>query len=123
MLGQDGELVFIDAKLGDRTTVVSAYQRIAARHQHALGHLRNARQILFRSNFGLVRFNELDGGVLEAVHEVYTAFEDPDHPVDEEPKAAPFLLQRASLGPLDEEPPSGLRATAVEPRAPEPVDG
>ena len=88
---------------------MNAYQAIAARHQHALGHLRNARQILFRSNFGLCRFNELQDGRLEAVHELYTAFADPDDPVAVEPKADVYVLQKASLGPDDEAPPVRLR--------------
>ena len=35
-------------------TVFEGYQAIAARHQHALNRLRNARQILFRANVGRV---------------------------------------------------------------------
>ena len=93
---------------------IDAYQAIAARHQHALGHLRNARQILFRSNYGLCRFEERDDGALEAVHEVYTAFTDPDRP---DPRRArsrrPYLVQRASLGPLDEDPPDPACGASV----------
>jgi hypothetical protein len=99
--------------IGDET-VIDAYQALAARHQHALGHLRNARQLLFHSNFGLVRFNERDGGVIEAVNEVHMAIEDPDSPVPTVPKPEPYMVHVASLGPLDEDPPSRLRALAIE---------
>ena len=88
----------IDRDLAGDSTVVDAYQAIAARHQHALGHLRNARQILFRGNFAVVRFNELDGDEIEAVHEVYTAFTDPDQPAAEEPKPEPYMVQVALAG-------------------------
>ena len=100
--------------------MIDGYQAIAARHQHALGHLRNARQILFRGNFAVVRFNQLDGGVVEAVHEVYTAFTDPDQAADLESKPEPYMVQVASLGPLLEDPPTRLRTTAIEPRRPDP---
>ncbi len=110
----------VDLDLADPEKVVNAYQAVAARHQHALGHLRNARQILFRSNYGLCRFqtNAVTGN-LEAVHEVYTAFTDPDQPVAVEPKAEPYLFQVASLDPeADDVPPERLRRTAIEiPRA------
>ncbi len=111
----------IDRDLAGDSTVIDAYQAIAARHQHALGHLRNARQILFRGNFAVVRFNELDGGEIEAVHEVYTAFTDPDQPAAEEPKPEPYMVQVASLGPRIEPFPERLRTTAIEPRRPAPV--
>lgn len=55
---------------------LDAYQELAARHQYALETLRNSRQILFRSNFGVVRF-ERRGGVLHAIHEMYTAARPP----------------------------------------------
>jgi hypothetical protein len=51
---------------------IEAYQQLAARHQRTLQTLRNSRQILFRSNFGVLRF-ERAGGALQAVHEIYTA--------------------------------------------------
>ena len=109
----------IDRDLAGDSTVVDAYHAIAARHQHALGHLRNARQILFRGNFAVVRFNELDGGEVEAVHEVYTAFSDPDQPAAEEPKPEPFMVQVASLGPrIEPDPPGRLRTLAIEPHPP-----
>ena len=46
--------------LADPSTLVHGYQAIAARHQHALDRMRNARQILFAPNFGLVRFEPDD---------------------------------------------------------------
>jgi hypothetical protein len=104
----------IEADLADPATKLDAYQAIAARHQHALGHLRGARQILFRSNYGVCRFEEGDGP-LTAVHEVYTAFADPDHPTPEEPKPAPYLVQRAPLvAAPDDLPPDRLRVSAIE---------
>jgi hypothetical protein len=104
----------IEADLADPSTLLDAYQALAARHQHALGHLRGARQILFRSNYGVCRFEEVRGR-LHAVHEVYTAFEDPDHPTPEEPKAAPFLVQTAPLvADAADRPPERLRVSAIE---------
>jgi hypothetical protein len=80
---------------------LSAYASIAARHQDQFDRLRHSRQILFRSNFGLVRFER--GSDLIAVHEVYTALRDPDAPADEEPKPLAYMIQRALLdGRADE---------------------
>jgi hypothetical protein len=104
----------IDAHLADPATVLDAYQAVAARHQHALARLRNARQILFRANVGRVQFQRGDGGTLNAIHEVYTTFADPDQPAAVEPKPEPFLVQVAALGPEDEEPPSRLRQKVFE---------
>lgn len=92
---------------------VAAYASVAARHQDQFDRLRHARQILFRSNFGLVRFERAPD--LVAVHEVYTALPDPDAPADEEPKPQAYMIQRASLeGRADEVPPerSPLRPPA-----------
>jgi hypothetical protein len=74
---------------------LSAYATIAARHQDQFEKLRHSRQILFRSNFALVRFER--GPDLTAVHEVYTALPDPDAPADEAPKPFAYMVQRASL--------------------------
>jgi hypothetical protein len=104
----------IDDQLADAGTMIEAYRTIATRHQHALGHLRNARQILFRSNFGICRFEPHADGTLDALHEVYTAFRDPDDPVLSEPAAEPYLVQRARLGPVDEDPPTRLRARVID---------
>src|SRR6266516_2124682 len=103
----------VDDKLADPATVFEGYQKVAARHQHALNRLRNARQILFRGNVGRVRFTH-DESRLDAIHEVYTAFTDPDQPATTEPKPEPFLVQVAHLGPEDETPPWRLRQRALE---------
>jgi hypothetical protein len=104
----------IDADLADPARVLEAYQAIAARHQHALNRMRNARQILFRANVGRVRFQEYPDGRLDAIQEVYTAFSDPDQPAAVDPKPEAFLVQVAPLGPEDEEPPSRLRQKVLE---------
>jgi hypothetical protein len=104
----------VEAKLSDPTTILEGYQQVAARHQHALERLRNARQILFRGNVGRVRFEAQEDGRLDAIHEIYTAFSDPDEPVPVTPKVEPYLVQVASLGPEDEEPPTRLRQKAIE---------
>jgi hypothetical protein len=104
----------VTAKLADPSTVLDGYQLIAARHQHALGRLRNARQILFRGNVGRLRFEAPETGKIDAVHEVYTTFSDPSTPVLAEPAVEPYMVQVAPLGPLDEEPPGRLRTRALE---------
>jgi hypothetical protein len=104
----------VDHDLADPSTVLDGYQAVAARHQHALVRLRHARQILFRANVGRVTFRPGEGGKLDAVHEVYTTFADPDQPAALEPKPEVFLLQVAALGPEDEAPPDRLRAKALE---------
>ena len=58
---------------------LGAYVSVAARHQGAVEKLKNARQMLFRGNLGLVRF-ERRVGKLVAIHEAWTAFADPDNP-------------------------------------------
>jgi hypothetical protein len=105
----------IEGKLADPETTVEAYRLIAGRHQSSLRQLRNARQILFRSNFGLVRFEVPEDGPLTAVHEVYTAFTDPDDPNPAaRPIPQPYLLQTTPLVVDDEEPPTRLRAKVIE---------
>jgi hypothetical protein len=92
---------------------LAAYTTIAARHQDQFDRLRHARQILFRSNFALVRFERTPG--LVAVQEVYTALRDPAAPADHEPQPLPYMIQRASLeGRADEVRPelAPLRAPA-----------
>lgn len=74
---------------------VSAYATIAARHQDQFDKLRHSRQILFRANFALVRFERTPK--LVAVHEVYTALRDPNAPADAAPKPFAYMVQRASL--------------------------
>jgi hypothetical protein len=75
---------------------IEGYQAVAARQQYSLETLKNSRQILFRSNFGLVRF-ERRAGVLHAVHEMYTAARKPEDSGTEPLKAELFVLQSAPL--------------------------
>ena len=91
---------------------LGAYVSVAARHQSAVEKLKNARQMLFRGNFGLVRF-ERRAGMLAAIHEAWTAFADPDNPVPEPPRPAPYMVHEAPLGPEDEPVPGELRARAI----------
>jgi hypothetical protein len=104
----------VEAELADPARVLDGYHQVARRHQNSLNRLRNARQILFRANVGRVRFAH-EGTKLLAFHEVYTTFADPDEipPTPVEPE--PFLVQKASLGPEDEEPPTHLRRPALPP--------
>jgi hypothetical protein len=75
---------------------IEAFQEIASRHQRALEMLRNSRQILFRSNFGLVRF-ERRAGVLHAIHETYTSFKPGGVIGSDPPKPEPFMVHVAAL--------------------------
>jgi hypothetical protein len=80
---------------------LATYATVAARHQEQFDKLRHSRQILFRSNFAVVRFER--GPDLRAVQEVYTALVDPNLPADAAPKPFAYMLQRASLdGRADE---------------------
>jgi len=72
-----------------------AYATIAARHMDQFDKLRHSRQILFRSNFALVRFERTPD--LTAVHEVYTALPDPNAAPGTPLQVLPYLVQRASL--------------------------
>jgi hypothetical protein len=76
--------------------------------------LRNARQFLFRANVGRVTFRSKDDGRLDAVHEVFTTFADPDRPAAIDPVPEAFLVQIAHLGPEEEAPPERLRKKAIE---------
>ena len=73
--------------------MIEAFQTLAARHQRSLETLRNSRQIMFRSNFGVLRF-EREAGVLHAVHEIYTAF---PKTATEVPRPELFVRHRAAL--------------------------
>jgi hypothetical protein len=75
---------------------IEGYQAAIARHQRAIETLRNARQILFRSNFGVVRF-EQRGAVLYAVHEVYTAAKLPEDVGVDPLKPDLFMRHEAAL--------------------------
>ena len=72
-----------------------AYATIAARHMDQFDKLRHSRQILFRSNFALVRFERTPD--VTAVHEVYTALPDPNAAPGTPLQVLPYLVQRASL--------------------------
>ncbi len=74
---------------------MGAYATVAARHQDQFEKLRHSRQILFRANFAMVRFERAPA--LTAVHEVYTALPDPQAPADAAPKPFAYMVQRASL--------------------------
>lgn len=109
----------IDRLLSAKDTKVQAFQKIAARHQSSLGKLRNARQILFRANFGLLHLEREQDGTLTAVNEIYTAFKDPQDPdPPARPTPAAYLLQRASLGPVHEAAPTQLRTKVLPPPKP-----
>jgi hypothetical protein len=106
----------IDLLLSNDETKTQAYQKIAARHQSSLGKLRNARQMMFRANFGLLRIEREEDDTLTAIHEVHTAFKDPEDPnPPARPTPAPYMLQRASLGPLHEDAPTELRTRVLAP--------
>jgi hypothetical protein len=100
----------VEAQLADPGQVFTALQTIAARHQSALDRMRNARQMMFRSNFGTCRFTTGTGGAVTAVHEIYTKSPDPETQV---PVLAPYLVQEAELGPVNEAPPEELRVAAI----------
>ncbi|HJY42071.1 MAG TPA: hypothetical protein VJ303_12565, partial [Steroidobacteraceae bacterium] len=69
----------------------------AARQQYSLESLKNSRQILFRSNFGLVRFERREGGVLHAIHEMYTGARLPAEAGTEPLLPQLFVLHEAAL--------------------------
>ncbi|HKR33536.1 MAG TPA: hypothetical protein VJT10_01790 [Steroidobacteraceae bacterium] len=75
---------------------VKGFHAVAGRQQHALETLKNSRQILFRSNFGLVRFERREG-VLHAIHEMYTAARRPEETGTEPLLPALFVLHEAAL--------------------------
>lgn len=75
---------------------IKGFHAVAGRQQHSLETLKNSRQILFRSNFGLVRF-ERQEGVLHAVHEMYTAARRPEETGTEPLLPQLFVLHRAAL--------------------------
>lgn len=75
---------------------IEGYQAVAARQQYSLETLKNSRQILFRSNFGLVRFERREG-VLHAIHEMYTAARVPNESGTEPLTPELFVLHDAAL--------------------------
>jgi hypothetical protein len=86
---------------------IKGFHAVAARQQHALETLKNSRQILFRSNFGLVRFERREG-VLHAIHEMYTAARRPEDTGTSPLLPELFVLHEAAL---------------AAPGAPRPEDG
>jgi hypothetical protein len=115
----------IEQQLADPATAFPAMQAVAARHQAALDRMRNARQMMFRSNFGICRFETPEDGGITAVSEAWTSAVDPETRL---PVLGPYLVHRASLGPLDEDPPEQLRENVlsrvpVSPPDPEPGPG
>jgi hypothetical protein len=81
----------------DEERAIEGYQAIAARQQRSLETLKNSRQILFRSNFGVVRFERREGGVLHAIHEMYTAAKTPEEEGTEPLTPDLFVLHEAAL--------------------------
>ena len=100
----------IEDLAGDPSTTFAALRQVAVRHQHALERMRNTRQMMFRSNFGICRFESKDDQVT-AVGEVYTQAIDPDTQL---PVMAPYMVHKAPLGPLTEDPPERLRRFVIE---------
>jgi hypothetical protein len=80
----------------DPKDAIVGYQAVAARQQYSLESLKNSRQILFRSNFGLVRF-ERRAGVLHAIHEMYTGARLPKEAGTEPLLPQLFVLHEAAL--------------------------
>ncbi|HVF17381.1 MAG TPA: hypothetical protein VNA21_10725 [Steroidobacteraceae bacterium] len=83
-------------KVTGGTEVAKGYLAVVSKHQHALSALRNSRQILFRSNFGAVRFRKVNG-VLLARHEMYTTSPAPHAPGEPEPKPECFVLHEVPM--------------------------
>lgn len=83
-----------------------AYAQVALRHFRQLDRLSHSRQILFRSNLGVVRF-EAQGERLFAVHQLVTVLPDPLNRADTPHLLAPEVVmeQRAELTP----PPDAVR--------------
>jgi hypothetical protein len=93
----------------DAPNVIDSYHALTARHQYSFRALRNSRQILFRSNFGAVRFERRDG-VLHAIHEMYTAARKPNEAGTEPLKPELFVLHEAALAsPGARRPEDGLQ--------------
>ena len=78
-----------------------AYTQVALRHFRQLDRISNARQILFRSNLGVVRFEATDDGKLFAVHQLMTVLPDPLNRADTPHLLKPEVVmeQRAELTP------------------------
>lgn len=109
----------VEAQLADPATAFAAMQTVAGRHQASLDRMRNTRQMMFRSNFGICRFETATDGAITAVGEVWTSAVDPETRLSVLDR---YMVHRASLGPVDEAPPEALRATVLSrvPVPPEP---
>ena len=84
-----------------RDQVFAALQTIAARHQSALDRMRNARQMMFRSNFGMCRFTTERRRDHRRPRGVHVGA----RPGDAAPGARPLHGPEAPLGPVVEPPP------------------
>ncbi len=101
----------IETQLADPATAFQAMQTVAARHQRALDQMRNTRQMMFRSNFGICRFETTgDSAPFTAVGEVYTSAIDPETQL---PVLGPYMVHRAQLGPVTESAPEALRVPVL----------
>jgi hypothetical protein len=83
---------------------IAAYRTVANRHARQLQRRNNSRQILFASAIGVVRFEKV-GDVSVAIHELYTAFPDPDDPLNQRPKPLPYTQHKVPLSVLTEKKP------------------
>ena len=93
----------VEAQLADPDQVFTALQTIAARHQSALDRMRNARQMLFRSNFGVCRFTTDRGRDHRRARAVHVG----DGPGDAGCRCwTPTWSRRRRSDPVDEPPPS-----------------
>ncbi|NMD47399.1 MAG: hypothetical protein GYA85_11630, partial [Propionibacterium sp.] len=99
----------IDAQVAAQASPFAAIQEVARRHQGALDRMRNTRQMMFRSNAGICRFETTDGRIT-AIGEVWTSAIDPDTQL---PVFGPYMLHRAELDPVADDPPSELRGPMI----------
>ena len=99
----------IDAQVAAQASPFAAIQEVARRHQGALDRMRNTRQMMFRSNAGICRFETTDGRIT-AIGEVWTSAIDPDTQL---PVFGPYMLHRADLDPVADDPPSELRGPMI----------
>jgi hypothetical protein len=96
---------------------IEGYQAAVARHQRAVETLRNSRQILFRSNFGVIRFEDR-AGVLHVIHEMYTAARLPEDVGNAPLEPELFVLHEAALEAPQAIRPELLSLQPIEPGAP-----
>jgi hypothetical protein len=101
----------------DAPRAIDGYQAAVARHQRAVETMRNSRQILFRSNFGVVRF-EQRGAVLHTIHEMYTAAKLPEDVGTDPLKPELFVLHEAALAAKEAIRPELLSLQPIAPDEP-----